>query len=171
VNSARSESVEEAHLRAWVSFMQAHAAVADAVERDLLRERDLSLSSHEVLARLARQPQGSMRMQDLARGALLSKSGLTRLVDRLQDAGLIDRRPCAEDRRVVYATLTPAGSRALSAAAPVFSRSLEEHFARLLPCDEVGPFLVALRTLIEGNGQQVLDECHSGSTLVAAETR
>lgn len=155
-------TVEQSHLHAWMAFLQAHDAVVDAVEGDLLRERGLTLSSYEVLSRLAQQPDGSMRMQDVARGALLSKSGMTRLVDRMQGAGLIGRRPCSEDRRVVYATLTAAGRRALTAAAPVFHRSLEDHFARLLPCDEVGRFLGALRTLIEGNGAQVVGECHSG---------
>lgn len=155
-------SVDPSHLRAWMAFLQAHDAVVDAVEGDLVRGRGLTLSSYEVLSRLARQPDGSMRMQDLARGALLTKSGTTRLVDRMQAAGLIARRPCAEDRRVVYAALTAAGRRALAAAAPVFHRSLDAHFAALLPCDEVPPFLDALRTLIEGNGQQVVGECHSG---------
>ena len=162
MKAASIRTVEQSHLSAWMAFLQAHDAVVDAVEGDLLRERELTLSSYEVLSRLAQQPDGSMRMQDLAKGALLSKSGVTRLVDRMQVAGLIGRRPCSEDRRVVYATLTPAGRRALTAAAPVFHRSLEDHFARLLPCDDVGPFLESLRRLIEGNGAQVVGECHSG---------
>jgi len=167
VKGTSVRSVDQSHLHAWMAFLQAHDAVVDAVERDLVRERGLTLSSYEVLSRLAQQPDGSMRMQDLARGALLTKSGVTRLVDRLQAAGLIGRRPCAQDRRVVYAELTTAGRRALSLAAPVFHRSLADHFARLLPCDEVGPFLEALRTLIEGNGEQVLGECHSVPAEVA----
>jgi MarR family 2-MHQ and catechol resistance regulon transcriptional repressor len=144
-----------------MAFMQAHVAVVDAVEAELQREADLSLSWYEVLARLQAQADGSMRMQDLAHGALLSKSGVTRLVDRMQAAGLLERRPCSADRRVTYAAITAAGRRALSAAEPLFHRSLEDHFASLLNCDEVAPFLDALRQLIEGNGQRPLGECHS----------
>ena len=153
--------VDQAHLGAWMSFLQAHAAVVGAVEGDLQGERGLALSWYEVLARLSRQPDQAMRMQELAQGALLSKSGLTRLVDRMQAAGLVERRACAEDRRATYAAMTAAGGRALADAEPTFLRSLQKHFAEHVDCQEVGSFLAALRRLIEGNGQRVLGECHS----------
>jgi DNA-binding MarR family transcriptional regulator len=159
--------VDRAHLEAWAAFVQAHAAVVTAVERDLVREHDLTLSSFEVLSLLAREPGGSMRMQDLARGALLTKSGMTRLVDRMQGLGLLDRRPCAEDGRVVYAALTASGRKALTRALPLFHRSVEEHFAALLSGDEAGAFLGTLRALIEGNGEPVREECHSQPRLAA----
>ena len=156
-----TNEVDAAHLSAWTSFLQAHAAVVGAVEADLQRERSLPLSWYEVLARLSRQRDQSMRMQELAQGALLSKSGLTRLVDRMQAAGLVERRPCSEDRRATYASMTSAGREALVEAGPVFRRSLERHFAEHIDCQEVGSFLAALRQLIEGNGQRPLAECHS----------
>ncbi|HYU58514.1 MAG TPA: MarR family transcriptional regulator [Actinomycetota bacterium] len=121
---------------AWVALLEAHAAVMDALDRALQDEGGIPLAWHEVLARLAAQPEGRMRMRDLAREVLLTKSGISRLVDRLQEAGLVTRAECDTDRRVTYATITPDGRRALRAAGPAFRRTFEERFGRHLSEDE-----------------------------------
>ena len=83
-------------VRAWIALLQAQAAVVDGVEAELVAECDLPLAWHEVLVRLDRAEIGGMRMQELAHAVLLSKSGLTRLADRMEAAGLISM--CAQPR-------------------------------------------------------------------------
>jgi DNA-binding MarR family transcriptional regulator len=95
-------------------------------------EQDLSLRWYEVLLILSRAPDGRMRMQDLAGLALQSKSGLTRLVDRMEDAGLVGRESCPSDRRGINAVLTPEGRRRFRRAAPLHVRGIERHFGRHL---------------------------------------
>lgn len=153
-------------LQAWVAFMQAHDTVVDAVEGELLAERGLPLSWYEVLARLAAAPEGYMRMQDLAKGALLTKSGLTRLFDRMALTGLVERRSCPTDRRVTYAALTGKGRRTLENAAPLFLRALEDHFAPHL--GDADRFRRTLQRLIEGTGSEPLGDCHSAPAQKAA---
>ena len=101
----------EERMAAWMALMQAHAAVVAGLEDKLVKDRGLPLSWHEVLVHLAAAPDGKLRMQDLARSVLLSKSGVTRLVDRMEESGLVERTACASDRRVIYAAITDrAGS-------------------------------------------------------------
>jgi DNA-binding MarR family transcriptional regulator len=129
---------DDAHLAAWRSLLEAHAAVTDLLERELEREQGLALSKFEVLLRLADAPGGRMRMLELAESVLLSKSGLSRLVDRMEGAGLVRRERCPSDRRGAFAVLTDEGRRALRRAAPVHLRGIQEHFARHLDGEEVG---------------------------------
>ena len=83
------ERNRDAGLTAWIALVEAHAAAVESVEADLVREAGMPLSWHEVLVRLSRSDERSMRMQELAKAVLLSKSGLTRLADRMETAGLI----------------------------------------------------------------------------------
>jgi DNA-binding MarR family transcriptional regulator len=128
---------DAARLAAWRALMEAHAAVTDLLERELEQERGLPLSKFEVLLKLAEAPDGRMRMLELAQSVLLSKSGLSRLVDRMEEAGLVRRERCPSDRRGAYAVLTDEGRALLRRAAPVHLRGIEEHFARHLADDEV----------------------------------
>jgi DNA-binding MarR family transcriptional regulator len=131
------ERFDADRLAAWVSLAQAHAALVEGIERRLEEARDLPMAWYEVLVRLATAPAGELRMHDLARSVFLSKSGLTRLVDRMEGAGLVGRRSCAADRRGTYAVMTPEGRQALDAAAPVFLAALREQFGRHLEDDDV----------------------------------
>ena len=96
-----------------MALVEAHAAAVESVEADLVRDTGLPLSWHEVLVRLSAAEEESMRMHELARAVLLSKSGLTRLADRMEAAGLIDRTACDSDRRGTWAVITPKGREAL----------------------------------------------------------
>ena len=131
-------------LAAWAAFLRAHAAVKAKLERELLVERDLPLTWYEVLLHVAGSG-GKLRMQELARSVLLSKSGLTRLVDRMEAAGLVARRTCESDRRGAFVAVTPEGAAALRAAAPVHLRGISEHFTSHLSAEE----LRVLRTMME----------------------
>ena len=103
-------------LRAWRGMLRAHAAMAKALDAQLDAAHGLQLSSYEVLMYLADAEDERMRMCDLASSILLSRSGLTRLVDRLAREGLIERVACQNDARGQFAKLTPAGREKLAAA-------------------------------------------------------
>src|SRR4051812_118630 len=103
-------------LRAWRGMLRAHAALAKALDVQLEAAHGLQLSSYEVLMYLADAEDERMRMCDLASSILLSRSGLTRLVDRLAREGLIERVACSDDARGQFAKPTPAGREKLAAA-------------------------------------------------------
>jgi len=103
-------------LRAWRGMLRAHAAMAKALDAQLEAAHGLQLSSYEVLMYLSDAEDERMRMCDLASSILLSRSGLTRLVDRLGREGLIERVACSDDARGQFAKLTPAGREKLQAA-------------------------------------------------------
>ena len=132
--------------------------IKDRVEGDLLSSHGLPVSWHEVLVRLARSPEGAMRMQDLAREVLLSKSGLTRLADRMEEAGLIERSKCGTDRRGTFAVITDAGRRILRDAFPSFMGAVDQHFARHLSSDELSSLRGLLGKVLDGGGQTE-EEC------------
>ena len=118
-------------LSAWRAFLRAHAAVIDALNRELENERGMSIAEFDVLATLSAAG-GRLRMGELADAVLLSRSGVTRLVDRMVAAGLLRRERCPSDRRGSFAVLTAAGRQALRDAGPVHARGVAEHFARFL---------------------------------------
>jgi DNA-binding MarR family transcriptional regulator len=132
-------------MAAWVGFLRVHAALVDVLGRELEQEAGLPLSWYDVLVQLTVAPEGRLRMQDLADAVILSKSGLTRLVDRMETAGLVARTSCPSDRRGTFAEITPAGTRALEEARPTHHRGIAEHFASHLGERE----LTALRRATE----------------------
>jgi DNA-binding MarR family transcriptional regulator len=97
-------------------MLRAHAELTRALDAQLAREHNLPLSSYEVLLFLADAPDGRMRMSELAESVLLSRSGLTRLVDRLERDGLLKRERCESDARGLFAEITPEGRRLFDAA-------------------------------------------------------
>ena len=139
---------DAARMAAWRSLLEAHAAITDLLERELEQERGLPLSKFEVLLKLAEAPDGRMRMLELAQSVLLSKSGLSRLVDRMEEAELVRRERCPSDRRGAYAVLTDEGRRVLRRAAPVHLRGIQEHFVRHLKPEEVEVLATALARVV-----------------------
>ncbi len=127
---------DEARLAAWRAFVNAHAVVVDRIEHELIDQGKIPLSWYDVLVALWEAPNHGLRLHELARTVVLSRSGLTRLVDRLEAAGLLRREPCPDDRRGAVAVLTPAGRAAQLAAWPAYARGIEAHFARRLSDDE-----------------------------------
>jgi DNA-binding MarR family transcriptional regulator len=115
-STADSRQLDDRELRAWRGMLRAHAALTKALDADLEAEHGLPLSSYEVLMYLNDAEGRRMRMRDLAASVILSRSGLTRLADRLEREGLIRRESCPSDARGAYAVLTPAGLEKLTAA-------------------------------------------------------
>jgi DNA-binding MarR family transcriptional regulator len=130
-------ALDEETMAAWLGFLRVHAALVDVLGRELEREAGLPLSWYDVLVQLSIAPGGRLRMQDLAGAVVLSKSGLTRLVDRMETAGLVGRTSCPSDRRGTFAEITPAGVKVLEEARPTHHRGIEEHFAAHLGQREV----------------------------------
>ncbi len=114
-------------MRAWRAFLEAHAAISKAMERELREECELPLSWYDALVQL-HEAGGSLRMHELADRLLLSRSATTRFADRLERAGLIERRSATSDRRGTVVLLTAEGKAELRRTAPVHMRGIGEHF-------------------------------------------
>ena len=112
IPTAEQEALTLGELRAWRGLLRAHACLAKRLDAELDRAHSLPMTSYEVLHHLDEATDGRMRMCDLAEQAQLSRSGLTRLVDRLERDGLLERCSCSHDARGSYACLTAAGPRA-----------------------------------------------------------
>jgi len=132
-------------LEAWRTFLVAHAQVRRELERELQAEQSLGLGEYEVLLLLARADERRLRMSELADRLVLSRSGVTRLVDRLEDAGMVARGSCDTDRRGSWAILTDAGHRRLRDASPTHLRGVGRHFLDRIPAEE----LEALRRTLD----------------------
>jgi DNA-binding MarR family transcriptional regulator len=138
--------LDETRLAAWRGLLNAHAAVVAAIERDLAQAEGeyLPLTWYDVLLALVEAPERRLRLHELARRIVLSRSGLTRLVDRLEVAGLLRREPDPADRRGAFAVLTDAGRDALRRTWPAYAGGIVEHFARHLTEDEARVIGIAL---------------------------
>ena len=128
--------LEASRLVAWRSFLTAHAALINLIERELLEAGVVPLNWYDVLFALYDAPGQRLRMNELASAIVLSRSGLTRLVDRLEAEGLLVRERLASDRRGAFAVLTEKGVEVMREAWPVYARGIEEHFARFLNDEE-----------------------------------
>ncbi len=109
-------------------MLRVHAGLMKTLDSDLASGHGLSLSTYEVLLFLADAPGGRMRMAQLADSVLLSRSGLTRLVDRLERAGLVEREPCPSDQRGFNALITVEGRQVFDAARETHLRGVRERF-------------------------------------------
>jgi DNA-binding MarR family transcriptional regulator len=117
--------LDDPRISAFGMLLESHAALVGTVGRDLEEVSGLALSSFGILLRLARTPGQRLRMTELAGQAALSTSGLTRLVDRLEEVGYLRRQPCSSDRRASLAVLTDLGAEVVAKALPSHLDSLE----------------------------------------------
>lgn len=124
-------------LGAWRSFLRAHASVVSELERDLLSDAGMPLGWYDVLVQLVEAPRHRLRMAELADRVLLSRSGLTRLVDRLQAEGLVRREPSEDDARGTYTVMTEPGVARLRAASPAHLASVRRHWLEHFSDDEL----------------------------------
>ncbi len=143
------EHLSEQHLAAWRAFLKAHAIIIDRIDHDLVAAERLPLSSYDVLIELYEAPERRLRMHELAQRVVLSRSGLTRLVDRLEAEGLLTRDRCGTDRRGAYAVITEQGVAALRRAWPVYARGIVEYFAQWLTPEEAQVLQSALERIVQ----------------------
>jgi DNA-binding MarR family transcriptional regulator len=120
----------------WIRFLRAHAALTRQLSTRLESEHGLTLSDFDVLAQLYSAPERALRRIDIARQVLLTASGITRLLERLERAGWVTKQNCETDARVTYAVLTEEGMRKFEAARATHVDDVEELFASRLTDDE-----------------------------------
>ena len=126
--------------QAWRAWIAASLLLPDRLSRELQERADISLPDYEILVYLSEAPDRRLRMSELADRTLSSRSRLSHQVDRLSDAGLVDRQPCSDDRRGYFAVLTPQGWDFLVASAPTHVASVREHLVDALTPDEFAEF-------------------------------
>jgi len=141
-----ADSAVEVRASGWRTLAALHGHIESALERELVRRHELSVVEFTVLDALSRQDGWHMRMSQLARAAALSSSATTRLVNRLEDRGLLTRVLCADDRRGIYTELTDKGWALYREAAPTHDMVLEQS---LESAGEV-PELAALVQFLHG---------------------
>ena len=133
---ARPLTARDPRLAPWRAFLLAHARVSRRLDEELRAEHDLSFAEYDALLTIAQAPERRIRMGLLAEEVLLSKSGVTRLIDRLVNDGLVERSACLADARGAEAVLTSAGLERLRAASQTHLRGISEHFLAVMdPAD------------------------------------
>ena len=153
------DGASEEGYAAWLDVFQANTLVIRALEKRMKREFGLPLAGYEVLVRVAEVPEGErLRMQELARKVLLSKSGLSQLFTRLERRGLVERRGDRENLRVTYATITEEGRETLERALPAFREEIVKRFAGHLDEEETLRIRRAMRKVIMASGEEPLSD-------------
>jgi len=121
--------LEGQRLATWTRFLKAHSAISRRLERDLAAEHELTLSDYDVLVQLSLAPGRRLRPVELARAVLLTRSGITRLVQGLERSGLVERVECPDDARGFLVALTPAGLALVRSARETHLEGVAELFS------------------------------------------
>lgn len=135
-------------LGAWTRFLRSHSAVTRELERDLALAHGLTLSDYDVLVQLGQAPGQRLRPVELASAVLLTRSGVTRLVQGLERAGLVERVPCPDDLRGSLVALTASGREALRGASGTHLAGIRARFADRLDDDELRTLAALLDRLL-----------------------
>ena len=123
---------EESEVRTWIRFLATHAAITRELEARLMGAHGLTLSDYDVLVQLARAPEHKLRNLELAKAVVLTRSGVTRLVDGLERDGLVARSSCPSDKRGTFVHLTDEGVARLREAASTHIDAIRELFLERL---------------------------------------
>lgn len=140
-----ADNAVEIRARGWRTLAALHGLIESRLERSLQDVHQLSVVEFTVLDALSRQDGWHMRMQQLSRAAALSSSASTRLVNRLESRGLLERYLCADDRRGIYTELTQQGRQLLETARPTYNRVLEAALAEASVMPELAPLVDSLQ--------------------------
>ena len=142
---AVAEHLDDPRIEVFGMLLEAHNEVLNALHRPEGGTADIPVPWLGVLIRLARSPEQRLRMSELARDMTMSTSGLTRLIDRIEAAGLVQRQACPEDRRGLLATLTDPGRELLATTAPCHLADLDRYVGQALTDDELTQLTDLLR--------------------------
>jgi DNA-binding MarR family transcriptional regulator len=142
-----ADDAVEVRAHGWRTLAALHGYIEGELERELSRAVQLSVVEYTVLDALARQDGWHMRMQQLARASALSPSATTRLVNRLEERGLLTRVDCLDDRRGIYTELTGGGHQLLDRARPIHDAALEQALAEARDVPELAALVEALPQL------------------------
>jgi DNA-binding MarR family transcriptional regulator len=136
-------------VRAWAALLRVHATLVPALDRELQASAGLPLAWYDVLLELNSAPGRRLLMSELGARVVLSRTRVSRVVDELARAGLVERQAHTTDRRSTYAALTPAGRRRFRAAAPGYLSGIAEHFARHMNASELRAMAAALERVLD----------------------
>jgi DNA-binding MarR family transcriptional regulator len=128
MQSTTTPRFSDLELDAWRGFLRTHATLVRELDEELTERHGLPLSSYDVLIQLDETPEGRLRMSQLADAVLLSRSGLTRLVTRLERQGLLERADCPNDARGAFAAITDKGRERLAEARTTHRAGVRERF-------------------------------------------
>jgi len=156
----RPLSANDQRLAPWRAFLSAHTLVTRRLDEELRAEHDLSLAEYETLLAIAWSPGRRIRMRTLADSIFLSKSGVTRLIDRLVADGLVERSACLSDARGAEAVLTANGLERLRAASKTHLRGIDAHFLAPLGSDDLPVIERAMRSVAD-QAERATDACDS----------
>lgn len=160
----RSLSPRDPRIATWRAFLIAHARLSRLLDEDLRAEHDLSLAEYDALLQLAEAPGRRLRMHQLADRVLLSRSGVTRLIDRLVKDGSVERNICLTDARGAEAVLTPAGLNRLRTAAGTHLRGIGDHFLAPIEPKDLPAVGRAMRDVLVGLEADIpLEDRQTGS--------
>jgi DNA-binding MarR family transcriptional regulator len=143
------KSLENSKSSVWALFLTTHAVLAEQIETRLAQAEMPPLAWYDVLWGLERAPDQRLRMSELADKVVFSRSNLTRLVDRLADAGLVQRERSEEDRRGAYAVLTAEGKAMRRRMWPVYAQGIKELFADRITEAQAQVMAEALRGMLD----------------------
>ncbi|WP_188941696.1 MarR family winged helix-turn-helix transcriptional regulator [Nakamurella endophytica] len=147
---AQPPAIDPDRMQAWVRFLHAHAAVVRRLANDLEAANKIPLGTYDVLVQLS-EAGGALRHRDLlGRLLVLSQPGLSRRIDRLEEAGLVERRPDPRDGRGVIVRLSRSGRAALRSAAAVHLAGVEDYFGAALTDEEAGVLAAAFGRILDG---------------------
>ncbi len=169
--SDRPLTARDARLGPWRAFITAHALVTRRLDDDLRTEQGMTLAEYGALLHIAEAPGRRLRMNQIADGILLSRSGVTRLIDRLEADGLVERSHCSSDGRGAEAVLTEAGVDRLRAASRTHLRGIETYFLGPIDDEDLTAMADACRRINDrARDDGRASECEEVA-VIAAETR
>jgi DNA-binding MarR family transcriptional regulator len=140
----KGERPDACRIGAWMALLDAHSRLTARLEAELERGHGISLAQYEVLYRLSEASEQRLRLNQLTSHARMTKSGVSRLVERLSSQGLIRTERCPSDRRGAFAVLTPAGAGVFRRASSLHLRGVQDHFGSLLDDAEASSLRAAL---------------------------
>ena len=132
VRTKEANWLSEPQQQLWRNWLSASTLLPDRLSRDLQDAHDITLADYEILVRLSEAPDRQVRMSELAEKTLSSRSRLSHQIDRMEQAGLVTRRMCTEDRRGQWCQLTDVGWKLLVKAAPTHVQSVRDHLVDVL---------------------------------------
>lgn len=164
--SGASFAATDPEIAPWRAFLHAHARLTRRLDEELQASHGLSLAEYDALVQLANSPRRRMRMSTLADRVLLSRSGITRLVDRLVADGMVERSACPTDARGAEAAITPAGLDRLRTASMTHLDGVHRLFLDVIPQTELAAIERGLTRVTDGlgcRGAQASAACATGA--------
>jgi DNA-binding MarR family transcriptional regulator len=156
--AGRTLSPRDPRIATWRLFLKAHAHLERRLDEDLRSEHDLTLAEYDAMLQLAESPTHRLRMHELADRVVLSRSGVTRLIDRLVRDGWVERSACSTDARGAEAVLTASGLDRLRAASPTHLRGISDHFLETMDATQLTAVNRAMKAVLAALGADAQPE-------------